>query len=66
VKPARVVGVALNTRALDEAAARAALERAREETGLPTDDVVRFGALALFDAMAPAFAAKTQALRASG
>jgi uncharacterized NAD-dependent epimerase/dehydratase family protein len=65
VKPASVVGVALNTRALDEAAARAALERAREETGLPADDVVRFGARALFDAMAPAFAAKTRALRVS-
>jgi uncharacterized NAD-dependent epimerase/dehydratase family protein len=62
VKPACVAGIALNTRSLDEASARAAIERAREETGLPADDVVRFGPRALYDAMAPAFAAKTHAL----
>ncbi len=64
VKPARVAGIALNTRNLDEASARTAIERARDETGLPADDVVRFGPQALYDAMAPAFAAKTHALGA--
>jgi uncharacterized NAD-dependent epimerase/dehydratase family protein len=62
VKPARVVGIALNTLGLDDAAARAAIERARAETGLPADDVVRFGPHALYDAIAPALREKTQAL----
>ena len=42
-RPAKVVAVALNTRNLDDAAARAAIEEARTETGLPADDPVRFG-----------------------
>jgi uncharacterized NAD-dependent epimerase/dehydratase family protein len=53
VKPARIVGVALNTRHLDEAAASAQIERARRETGLPADDVVRYGPEALYAAIAP-------------
>jgi uncharacterized NAD-dependent epimerase/dehydratase family protein len=62
VKPARVAGIALNTSAVSEEAAVAAIEAAREETGLPADDVVRFGPRALYEAMAPAFASKTAAL----
>ena len=53
VKPARVVGLALNTRYLDDAAARAQIERARSETGIPADDVVRNGPDALYAAIAP-------------
>jgi uncharacterized NAD-dependent epimerase/dehydratase family protein len=53
VKPAQVVGIALNTRGLDDAAAREQVERARAETGLPADDVVRFGPQALYDAIFP-------------
>lgn len=41
VKPARVIGIVLDTSALDEAAARETIARAEEETGLPTDDPVR-------------------------
>jgi len=41
---ARAVGVALNTSAFDDDAARAWVERAREETGLPATDPVRYGA----------------------
>jgi uncharacterized NAD-dependent epimerase/dehydratase family protein len=52
VKPARVVAIALNTAGLDDAAARAALAEAREQTGLPCDDVVRFGPDALYAALA--------------
>jgi uncharacterized NAD-dependent epimerase/dehydratase family protein len=50
-RPARVAAVALNTRALDEAEARAAVEAAEEETGLPAGDPVRFGPAKLVDAV---------------
>ncbi len=41
---AKVVAIALNTKELDDAAARAAIEAAENETGLPAGDPVRFGA----------------------
>jgi uncharacterized NAD-dependent epimerase/dehydratase family protein len=41
---AKVVAIALNTRDLDDAGARAAVEDAEKETGLPAGDPVRFGA----------------------
>ena len=50
-RPARVVAVALNTRALGEDEARAAIEAAEEDTGLPADDPVRFGAAKLVHAV---------------
>ena len=49
--PGRIAAVALNTYDLDEAAARDAIARAEEETGLPAQDVVRFGADKLLDAL---------------
>jgi uncharacterized NAD-dependent epimerase/dehydratase family protein len=53
VKPARVVAIALNTHGLDEDEARAAIADAREQTGLPCDDVVRYGPDALYAAFGP-------------
>ena len=50
-RPARVAAVALNTRAVGEEEARAAVTAAEEETGLPADDPVRFGAAKLVDAV---------------
>jgi uncharacterized NAD-dependent epimerase/dehydratase family protein len=50
-RPARVAAVALNTRALGDGEARAAVEAAEAETGLPADDPVRFGAAKLVDAV---------------
>ncbi|HEX3237048.1 MAG TPA: DUF1611 domain-containing protein [Gaiellaceae bacterium] len=51
IRPARVAAVALNTCALGEEAARAAIEAAESDTGLPADDPVRFGAAKLVDAV---------------
>jgi uncharacterized NAD-dependent epimerase/dehydratase family protein len=50
-RPARVAAVALNTLRLDDDEARAAVEGAERETGLPTDDPVRFGPGRLLDAV---------------
>jgi uncharacterized NAD-dependent epimerase/dehydratase family protein len=50
-RPARVACVALNTRLLDEHAAREAVARAEAETGLPADDPVRYGPEKLLDAV---------------
>jgi len=52
-RPAKVRAVALNTRDLDDAAARRAVEEAEAETGLPADDPVRFGAGKLVASLEP-------------
>jgi uncharacterized NAD-dependent epimerase/dehydratase family protein len=52
-RPATVIALALNTRRLDEDGARAAIEAAERETGLPADDPVRFGPDRLLDAILP-------------
>jgi uncharacterized NAD-dependent epimerase/dehydratase family protein len=60
VRPAKVACVALNTMNLDDEPAREAVRRTEEETGLPADDPVRFGAARLVDAVlarVPALAA---------
>jgi uncharacterized NAD-dependent epimerase/dehydratase family protein len=50
-RPARVAAIALNTRDLDDDRAKAAVEAIHEETGLPADDPVRFGASKVLDAV---------------
>ena len=52
-RPARVLAVALNTRLLDEDAARRSIEETEAQTGLPADDPVRFGAGRLVDSLEP-------------
>jgi uncharacterized NAD-dependent epimerase/dehydratase family protein len=51
VRPARVGAIALNTRQLSEEEARAAIDEAEAETGLPADDPVRFGAGKLLESL---------------
>jgi len=47
-----VVGIAVNTQHMDEAAARAYLENVEKEMGLPATDPYRFGSAKLVDALA--------------
>lgn len=65
VHPSTVVGIAMNTYDLDDAAAREACERATAETGLPCTDAVRFDPAPLVDAIAAAAAAKQARRRAA-
>ncbi len=51
VKPSCVIGIALNTFGLDEAAAQEALAAASAETGLPATDPVRYDAQPLLAAV---------------
>ncbi len=60
VKPAPVVGIALNTRGIsDDRRAQLEIQRARRETGLPVDDLVRFGSPSLYAEIAPRIAKST-------
>ena len=61
-----MAAIALNTRALDEDDARAAIAAAEAETGLPADDVVRFGADRLADAVLEAVRQSVLEPRAGG
>jgi uncharacterized NAD-dependent epimerase/dehydratase family protein len=54
VKPARVAGIALNTRGLGEAEAKREMADAESLTGLPATDPVRFGADKLVSAVVEA------------
>ena len=63
-KAPRVMGLALNTYDLDDAAAAQTAARLARETGLPTVDVVREGAAPLMDALAPLIEEKLASRRA--
>ena len=51
LRPAPVIGIALNTYDLDDDAARRAVETVQRETGLPTTDPVRFEPTLVVDAI---------------
>jgi uncharacterized NAD-dependent epimerase/dehydratase family protein len=51
VAPSVVAAVALNTSRMGESEARREIARVADETGLPTDDPVRYGAERLLDAL---------------
>ena len=51
VAPAKVMGIALNTSAMTEGEARREIARVQAETGIVTDDVVRFGGERIVDAL---------------
>ena len=51
LRPAKVAAIALNTSFVSEDEAKEAIAAAEEETGLPADDPVRFGAERLLDAV---------------
>ncbi len=51
IRRAPVAAIALNTRGLADEEARAAVMNVESETGLPTDDPVRFGPARLLDAV---------------
>src|SRR5260221_6240585 len=63
VHPTKVIGVCLNTYDLDDAAARAAIDKAAAETGLPATDPVRFDSAPLVDAIVAAAESKRAATR---
>ncbi len=56
VRPSPILAVALDTHLLSESAARAEIDRVVGETGLTTDDPLRFGAERLLDALRTALA----------
>lgn len=56
VKPAPVLGIALNTRGLNERETSRAIDSVQEETGLPVTDPVKFGGAVLVRAVMEALA----------
>ena len=52
-RPAKVYAIALNTRSLDDDAARRAIVETEAATGLPADDPIRFGARKLVGSLTP-------------
>ena len=64
LRPAPVIGVALNTFDLSEVEAREAIERAQAETGLPVTDPVRYPTAALGDAIDAFHRERVDALQA--
>jgi uncharacterized NAD-dependent epimerase/dehydratase family protein len=51
IQPAKIIGIALNTRTLDDEMAKQTISKTAQETGLPCTDAVRYGAGILVDAI---------------
>jgi uncharacterized NAD-dependent epimerase/dehydratase family protein len=51
LRPSKVVGVALNTYDLDEAAAKDAVKRVEDELGIPATDPIRYGVANILEAI---------------
>lgn len=51
IHPTKVIGICLNTYDMDEQAAKAAIAKAQQETGLPATDPVRFDSTPLVEAI---------------
>jgi uncharacterized NAD-dependent epimerase/dehydratase family protein len=51
LRPSKVVGVALNTYDLDEAAAKDAIKKVEDDLGIPATDAIRYGVANLLDAV---------------
>ncbi len=60
LRPAPVIAVSLNTYDLSDAAAKDAIKRAQDETGLPATDPVRYDPKPLVDAVMGFHAARTR------
>jgi uncharacterized NAD-dependent epimerase/dehydratase family protein len=59
LRPSKTIAIALNTYDLSEQAARDAIARAEDETGLPATDPVRFDAVPIVDAIEAFHTART-------
>ena len=66
LRPAKTIGVSLNTSDLSDAQARDAIARAADETGLPTTDPVRYDIGPLVDAVLAFDAARRARSRVKG
>lgn len=65
VRPAKVIGVCINTYGLEEGEARKVIDEAARHTGLPATDPVRYGVENLMDAMEAVYKSrKSQAAHA--
>jgi len=64
LRPARTIGVSLNTADLSDAEARAVIARTAKETGLPTTDPVRYDITPLTDAIVAFDAERRSAVNA--
>ena len=65
LRPARTIGVSLNTSDMSDADARAVIARTADETGLPTTDPIRYDTQPLVDAVV-AFDAERRGVMANG
>jgi len=61
IRPAKVLGISINTYGVPEVEARKLIDAAEKETGLPATDPVRYGVANLMDAIEVAYKVRTPA-----